>query len=88
MPKINSPELSSRLANNGQLRLPPAEIEMVGESPSWRRERVEYSAGYDDERMFAWLFLPKASRPELPPPGLSWNATAATCSACAHSSNP
>ena len=40
-----------------------AKVEMVGESPSWRRERVEYSAGYDDERMFAWLFLPEASRP-------------------------
>lgn len=48
-------------------RYSPAELdaisETVGESPTWLRERVEYSAGYDDERMFGWLFLPKVSRP-------------------------
>jgi cephalosporin-C deacetylase-like acetyl esterase len=39
-------------------------VESVDESPdAWRKERVTFRAAYGNERMAAYLFLPKSSKP-------------------------
>ncbi len=41
-----------------------AQVESVDDtSPEWRRERVSYAAAYGDERIPAYLFLPKNATP-------------------------
>jgi dienelactone hydrolase len=41
-----------------------AQVEFVDDtSPDWRREKVSYAAAYGDERILAYLFLPKNAKP-------------------------
>lgn len=40
-----------------------AVVESVEDSPNWRREKVSFRAGYGNERVIAYLFLPKNARP-------------------------
>ena len=41
-----------------------AKVEAVDDSSDeWRIEKVSYSAGYGDERISAYLFLPKNAKP-------------------------
>lgn len=40
-----------------------ATAETVGDLPDWRKERVTFRTAYGDERMAAYLFLPKHVRP-------------------------
>jgi dienelactone hydrolase len=40
-----------------------AKVEAVDESPAWRKEKVTFRTAYGDERMAAYLFVPKSSRP-------------------------
>lgn len=51
-----------RLHDYAPVALEPT-VEIVDETPFWTRQRIEYRAGSDDERMFSWLFLPKSSQP-------------------------
>jgi serine/threonine protein kinase/formylglycine-generating enzyme required for sulfatase activity len=37
-------------------------LEQVVETPEWRREKITYNSGHE-ERTFAYLFLPKSSKP-------------------------
>lgn len=43
--------------------LKPAIDEADDSSPYWRKEKVSFAAAYDDERMTAFLFLPKNAKP-------------------------
>lgn len=38
-------------------------IESVEESPQWRKEKITFSAAYGGERVIAYLYLPKNSKP-------------------------
>jgi len=40
-----------------------AKVEGVTQSPAWRKEKVTLRTAYGDERMAAYLFLPKSSLP-------------------------
>jgi cephalosporin-C deacetylase-like acetyl esterase len=40
-----------------------ATIESVEENPDWKRERITFAAAYGNERVIAYLFLPKKSQP-------------------------
>jgi dienelactone hydrolase len=40
-----------------------AKVEEEKETPDGRRQKISFSAAYGSERMLAYLFLPKASRP-------------------------
>ncbi len=40
-----------------------ASVESVEETGEWRREKVTFAAAYGNERVIAYLFLPKKSRP-------------------------
>jgi serine/threonine protein kinase/dienelactone hydrolase len=40
-----------------------AKVEAVEQSPAWRKEKVTFRAAYGDERMAAYLFVPKSSQP-------------------------
>jgi hypothetical protein len=40
-----------------------AVVEFVEETTDWKREKVTFDAAYGNERVIAYLFLPKKSRP-------------------------
>ena len=43
-------------------------VESIDESPaSWRREKVTFNAAYGNERVIAYVFVPKESRPPYQP---------------------
>ena len=47
--------------DHGELKV---EAELVDDtSPDWRMEKVSYAAAYGDERILAYLFLPKNAKP-------------------------
>jgi alpha-beta hydrolase superfamily lysophospholipase len=40
-----------------------AAVESVEENPEWRREKLSFTAAYSGERVIAYLYLPKNSKP-------------------------
>ncbi len=44
-----------------------ARVEQVDDAPDWRRETVSFAAAYGDERVTAYVFLPKVSAPPYQP---------------------
>ena len=40
-----------------------AAVERVEDNPQWRRERITFNAAYGGERVIAYLYLPRNSRP-------------------------
>jgi hypothetical protein len=47
--------------DHGDLKV---QMEFVDDtSPDWRMEKVSYAAAYGDERILAYLFLPKNAEP-------------------------